>query len=193
MFFKKKKNKDFYETIIEMTEQNKEDLVAVEINKIKNSIKNVALYGGDSLHEYISAPKGKYEVIKQEIRKLGFKVEESSIKDIYISWEDGVKAEFESEIISDFFVVLEDTEGCGPKIHALCTTQDKANKIKNNLVEEMTEECFEADPKESGLDEKLHKEQITKECEQAFKIIGIKEINRILRKDDVVNAEENCN
>lgn len=180
MFFKKKKNKDFYETIIEMTEQNKEDLAAVDINRIKNSIKNAALYGRDSLHEYIYAPKEKYEVIKQEIRKLGFKVEESSIKDIYISWEDGVKAEFESEIINDFFIVLENTEGCSPKIHALCTTQDKANKIKNNLVEEMTEECFEADPKESGLDRSIDYQKIKKECEEQIKIIKISQLNTII-------------
>lgn len=181
MFFKKKKNKDFFETVIEMTKQSREDCVIDNVNRIKNNIKNAALSGNNSLHGYIYAPKEKYEVIKQEIRKLGFKVEESFIGDMFISWEeDGVEAEFESEITSDFFVVLEDAEGCSPKIHALCTTQDKTNKIKNNLVEEMTEECFEADPKESGLDRSIDYQKIKKECEEQIKIIKISQLNAII-------------
>ena len=111
---------------------------------------------------------------------MGFKVEEFMTQDIYISWEDGVKAEFEPEIINDYFIVLEDAEGSNPKVHALCTTLEKANTIKNNLAEEMTEECFEVDPEESGLDRSTDYKQIKRECEEQVKIIKISKLDTII-------------
>ena len=179
MFFKKKK--DFYEEIIETTEKHAGECVTKNVNSIKDSIKKAALDGESSLHEFIyGAPIEEYEVIKEEIRKLGFKVETSLTRDIFISWEDGIKEEYESKNTTDYFIVLEDAEGCNPKVHALCTTLDKANKIKNNLVEEMTEECFEVDPKESGLDRSIDYKQIKKECEEQVKVIKISKLNAII-------------
>ena len=180
MFFKKKKNKDFYNKIIETTKKHAGDNIAKNVNKIKDSIMWAALDGKSSLHEYIYASIEECEAIKEEIRKLGFKVEESIIKDIFISWEDGVKAEYKPKNTTDYFIVLEDAEGCDPKAHALCTTLEKANTIKNNIVEEMTEECFEIDPEESGLDRSTDYKQIKRECEEQIKIIKISKLDAII-------------
>ena len=86
MFFKKKNKKKFFQKVVDITEKNKDNAFLEEIIRIKRMIMNAALEGRTSIHTDIYAPSGLYNVIKQEIKELGFQVEESPIKDIYISW-----------------------------------------------------------------------------------------------------------
>lgn len=179
------KRKEFSLTKIkETTEEMKGIIIEKNFKKIQKLIKKAAKEG-----DYVvSIINEDYPYLKTLINKfmdLGFAVEEN-FHTSRISWRqkdlDKIK----------YFVVIEESDE-GTMVHGLCNAKRDALLIKHDLVTKAIKECFNINPKDSGLDEKLHKEQITKECEQAFKIIGIKEINRILRKDDVVNAEENCN
>lgn len=179
------KRKEFSLTKIkETTEEMKEIIIEENFKKIQKLIKKAAKKG-----DYVISIANKdypyLETLLNKFMGLGFDIVES-FHTYRISWRqkdlDKIK----------YFIVVEESDG-NTIVHGLCNTKIDALLIKHDLVAKAIKECFNVNSEDSGLDEKLHKEQITKECEQAFKIIGIKEINRILRKDDVVNAEENCN
>lgn len=179
-----KRNEFSLTKIKETTEKMKEIIIEENFKEIQKLIKKAAKEGEDSI--YIVNDEYPYlRMLLNKFMGLGFDIEEG-VRISYISWRqkglDKIK----------YFIVIEELDG-NTTIHSLCNTKGEALLIKDSLVNKAIKECFNTNPEDSGLDEKLHKEQITKECEQAFKIIGIKEINRILRKDDIVNAEENCN
>ena len=165
-----------FNNIIKTTKQNDTKNALKDLKIIKKEIKKAARQGKSSVLIKGRSLTKKSDFYLDYFSLKGFKVRATYYEDLEIKWEFPIE-------LPAYYIILEITEDSEPKIHALCNSEIKADRLKGILVDNATEDCFAVDPKVSGLDRKVDYTTVKKQCEKEFKIFKINDLNKLLKEE----------